>query len=191
MHKLPIAKHHIPAGAVTFKEGDAKTLLRMSGEFFVPDPVGGDLLSEMPSKKSIEATRRYWQFLMREGDRLLVAELGEHIVGRVFINLRDRQSADSQIKADLPTGIIERLKTIIEHCGIGQALIKNAESIIAAEGLAASEIGVHKDNQRAKRIYEQAGYMVLLNDYEERLPSFEGGYTARYAYPSYVLFKEL
>lgn len=45
--------------------------------------------------------------------------------------------------------------------------MKVAESFLKAEGFATAEIGVEKDNPRAKRLYERLGYQVVCDNIEE------------------------
>jgi GNAT superfamily N-acetyltransferase len=98
----------------------------------------------------------------------------------VYVDLLERQKPKSRIKVDKPTGIIERVRSVIEREGVGQALIYNAEALIVRAGLVAAEIGVKATNERARRMYEKAGYQVILNGHIELLPDFEGYSIFRY-----------
>lgn len=138
-----------------------------------------------------EVTRRFLKFLLSSGLLAVAAELDGRIVGISFIDLLARQKKDSKVRVDEPTGIIERVRSTIEHQGVGRALLANAEGIIAHHGLKVAEIGVKLTNLRAKRIYEEAGYKVQLVNHEEQLPDFEGYLIFRYEAPSNILYKRL
>jgi ribosomal protein S18 acetylase RimI-like enzyme len=175
-------------GIVHFREGTAEDIRQMSNFWFRSDLPGND---DDLTEEIIEVTRRYLLTLVEKGDILLVAELDGQMVGRLFINLKERQKEHSRIKVDHPTGIIERVKVSIEHQGIGRALIDNAELIILESGLSAAEMGVHESNVRALAIYEQLGYTTLLTNHEERTSLFEGFITYRYQGKTAILFKHL
>jgi GNAT superfamily N-acetyltransferase len=186
---FPVPSLAIKEGKVIFRRGSNQDIDDMDAPWFAPD-IEDDQTDET-SPEIIEGTRRYWKSLLKEGDILVVGELKKKLVGRVFINLTVRQSPRSAIKVDRPTGIIERLKVMIEHQGIGRALIKNAEEIIRSNGLSAAEIGVHESNERALNIYLEQGYSELVRKHHERSATFEGFMTFRYQRPTSVLFKYL
>ncbi len=186
---LAIPELKIRQGLVTFRLGKSSDIEGMSDEWFTSDIPSNE--DEALTTEIVEASRRYWQSLLEKGEFLIVAELENKLVGRVFVNITARQKTRSPIKVDHPTGIIERLKVSIEHQGIGRALIENAEEFIVASGLSAAEIGVHETNTRALTIYEDLGYISLVTGHEERSPSFEGFITFRYQKPTCVMFKYL
>ncbi|HEY9760406.1 MAG TPA: GNAT family N-acetyltransferase [Oculatellaceae cyanobacterium] len=185
---LAVPTLQIDRGIVHFKEGTVGDIQQMSNYWFTSDlPGSEDELTE----EIIEVTRQYLISLVEKGDILIIAELEGEMVGRLFINLKDRQKPNSRIKVDHPTGIIERVKVSIEHQGIGRALIANAELVILDSGLSASEMGVHEANTRALAIYESLGYTQLLSDHEERTALFHGFITYRYQGKTAILFKYL
>jgi GNAT superfamily N-acetyltransferase len=188
-HTLPVPSLAIKEGKVLFRRGTNQDIDDMDAPWFAPDIE--DEESEENTPEIIEGTRRYWKALLKSGDILVVGQLNKKLVGRVFVNLSVRQSPRSAIKVDHPTGIIERLKVMIEHQGIGRALIKNAEEVIRSNGLSAAEIGVHESNERALNIYLEQGYNELITQHHERSATFEGFMTFRYQRPTSVLFKYL
>ena len=178
----------IRQGTVLFREGTLNDIEAMDRQWFTSDLPGKD---DELTPEIIEASRRYWFSLLKNGDILIVGELEGDLVGRLFVNVKDRQSAKSQIRVDHPTGIIERVKVSIEHQGIGRALIENAEQLLLETGLSAAEMGVHQDNHRALAIYQRLGYKQLISNHEEPTAPFEGFITYRYQRPTAVLFKYL
>ena len=189
LQTLRVPSLAIKQGKVVFRRGSSQDIDDMDAPWFAPDIEDSD--SDENTPEIIEGTRRYWKSLLNGGDILLVGQLNNKLVGRVFVNLTVRQNAKSAIKVDRPTGIIERLKVMIEHQGIGRALIENAEEVIRSAGLSAAEIGVHESNVRAFNIYLDLGYNELVTKHHERSAAFEGFMTFRYQRPTSVLFKYL
>jgi len=189
LQKLPVSELRIAQGKVVFRVGNQKDIDKMEDFWFASDIPDDEPLDK--NQEIIETSKRYWSSLLQDGEILLLGKIDEQLVGRVFINLTERQKERSAIEVDRPTGIIERLKVSIEHQGIGRALIENAEHIIWQAGLSAAEIGVHQSNLRALNIYLSLGYTQLVSEHEERSTSFEGFLTFRYQRPTAVLFKFL
>jgi ribosomal protein S18 acetylase RimI-like enzyme len=51
-----------------------------------------------------------------------------------------------------------RVYPFLQGCGIGARLLRAAERAVRERGCAAAEVGVEKDNPRARRLYERLGY---------------------------------
>lgn len=185
---IPVPFHDTSLGRVRFKLASKGDIDKLSDVFLASDQ---PLQDGDPGPEIREVTRRFLKFLLSSGLMAVVAELEDRIVGIAFIDILARQKKDSKIKVERPTGIIERVRSTIEHQGVGRMLLANAEGLICHHGLEAAEIGVKLTNLRAKRIYEEAGYRVRLVNYEEQLPDFEGYLIFRYEAPSNILFKEL
>ncbi len=183
--KLVLPELQCTGGAVSFKLGTASEAANLPDPFFATDE--GDPLTEHES----EVMRRFLSHLVEQGSLLILAHKQESIVGMSFVDIKARQAPDTVIKTSQPAGIIERVRSLIEHQGIGQALLTNAEDLILQADLLVSEVGVSAKNLRARRIYERAGYVPRVFDAEERLPDFEGCPIYRYWRPNCILFKEL
>lgn len=183
--KLVLPELKCSGGPVSFKLGTASEAANLPEPFFATDE--GDLLTPL----ECEVMRRFLSHLVEQGSLLILAQKQEQTVGMSFVDIKARQAADSVIKTSQPAGIIERVRSLVEHQGIGQALLTNAEDLILQADLLVSEVGVSAKNLRARRIYERAGYVPRLFDAEERLPDFEGFPIYRYWRPNCILFKEL
>lgn len=190
---LPVAEHKTSRGIVKFRLAELNDIDRLSLEFLGSDSEPDD--APPPTEEYLDLTRRFFKHLINSGSVAIIGELvGEldcEIVAMAYVDLLERQKPKSRIKVDKPTGIIERVRSVIEREGVGQALLYNAEALIIRAGLVASEIGVKATNERARRMYEKAGYQVVLNGHIELLPDFEGYSIFRYEPPSQVMFKSL
>jgi ribosomal protein S18 acetylase RimI-like enzyme len=188
---LPVAEHKTSKGVVKFRVAELGDIDRLSLAFLGSDSEPDD--APPPTEEYLALTRRFFKHLITSGQIAIVGELGDdnEIVGMAYVDILERQKPKSRIKVDKPTGIIERVRSVIEREGVGQALLYNAEALIIRAGLVAAEIGVKATNERARRMYEKAGYQVVLNGHIELLPDFEGYSIFRYEPPSQVLFKSL
>jgi ribosomal protein S18 acetylase RimI-like enzyme len=92
---------------------------------------------------------------------MLVAEVNHFPVGQVWIDL-------TKLKTD-STGVLWALRVLppLQNLGIGSALIRSAESILTSRGYKLAELGIAKDNNGAKRLYERLGYRVIGDNIEE------------------------
>ena len=186
---LPVAEHKTSKGIVKFRLAELADIDRLSLAFLGSDSEPDD--APAPSEEFLDLTRRFFKHLINSGSVAIVGVLDDEIVAMVYVDLLERQKPKSRIKVDKPTGIIERVRSVIEREGVGQALLYNAEALIIRAGLVAAEIGVKATNERARRMYEKAGYQVILNGHIELLPDFEGYSIFRYEPPSQVMFKSL
>jgi ribosomal protein S18 acetylase RimI-like enzyme len=116
---------------------------------------------------------------------MLVAEANHFPVGQVWIDLTKR-GADS-------IGILWALRVFIpyQNLGIGTRLIVSAESILKAKGFRTSQIGVEKDNPRARRLYERMGYQVIRDNIEEWDYTPPGGDAVHFTSDGWILHKSL
>jgi len=186
---LPLAEHQTTQGVVKFKVASLSDIDRLSETFLGSDNEPID--AEPASEEFLALTRRFFKHLISEGAVAIIGEKDSEIVGLSFVDLLERQKEKTRIRCDRPTGIIERVRSVIEGQGVGRALLQNCEALIVRAGLEAAEIGVKATNHRAREIYERAGYQVVLNGHVERLPDFEGYSIFRYEPPSQVMFKSL
>lgn len=180
--------HDTSLGRVQFKLARKVDIDNLADVFLIADQPN---YNEEPDIEIREVTRRFLKFILTGGLLAVAAELDGKIVGITFVDLLARQRQDSKLRVDKPTGIIERVRSTIEHQGLGRALLANAEGLISQHGLKSAEIGVKLTNLRARRIYEEAGYRVKLVNHEEQLPDFEGYLIYRYEAPSNILYKDL
>ncbi|CAN5600091.1 hypothetical protein BH11CYA1_BH11CYA1_28560 [soil metagenome] len=186
---LPVAEHKTSKGIVKFRVAEIGDIDRLSLAFLGSDSEPDD--APPPTEEYLALTRRFFKHLINSGQIAIIGELNDEIVGMVYVDILERQKPKSRIRVDKPTGIIERVRSVIEREGVGQALLYNAEALIIRAGLVASEIGVKATNERARKMYERAGYQVVLDGHIELLPDFEGYSIFRYEPPSQVMFKSL
>ncbi len=191
---LPLAEHKTTQGVVKFRVATLSDIDRLGETFLGSDNEPAD--AEPATEEFLALTRRFFKHLINDGAVAIIGEkdsesAGSEIVGLSFVDLLERQKEKTRIRCDRPTGIIERVRSVIEGQGVGRALLTNCEALIVRAGLEAAEIGVKATNHRARKIYERAGYQIVLNGHVERLPDFEGYSIFRYEPPSQVMFKSL
>jgi ribosomal protein S18 acetylase RimI-like enzyme len=92
---------------------------------------------------------------------MLVAELNGFPAGQLWIDFVRHAAAS--------VGSIWALRVLppLQRTGIGTQLLAAAETVIRERGRAAAEIGVEKDNPRARCLYERVGYHLVREEYEE------------------------
>ena len=92
---------------------------------------------------------------------MLVAEVNHFPVGQVWIDL-------TKLKND-SIGVLWALRVLppLQNLGIGTSLIRSAESLLSGHGYNIAELGVAKDNNGAKRLYERLGYRVVGDNIEK------------------------
>ncbi len=196
---LPLAEHTTTQGVVRFRIATLSDIDRLGETFLGSDNEPAD--AEPATEEFLALTRRFFKHLIKDGAVAIIGEKdselksseleSSEIVGMSFVDLLERQKEKTRIRCDRPTGIIERVRSVIEGQGVGRALLTNCEALIVRAGLEAAEIGVKATNHRARKIYERAGYQIVLNGHVERLPDFEGYSIFRYEPPSQVMFKSL
>jgi len=186
---LPLAEHNTSRGVITFRVALLDDIDRLGETFLGSDNEPED--AEPSNQEFLALTRRFFKHLINDGAVAIIGEKDSEIVGLSYVDLLERQKAKTRIRCDRPTGIIERVRSVIEGEGVGRALLHNCEALIVRAGLEAAEIGVKATNHRAKKIYERAGYQIVLEGHVERMPDFEGYSIFRYEPPSQVMFKSL
>lgn len=97
---------------------------------------------------------------------MLLAEAGGFPIGQVWINLIAR----STVGAGALWAV--RVFPAVQNLGIGARLIAAAEQVLREKGFSAVELGVERDNPRARRFYERLGYRAA------ETVQGEWGYTA-------------
>jgi ribosomal protein S18 acetylase RimI-like enzyme len=106
----------------------------------------------------------------QRGERLmLLADLNGFPVGQIFVLLNQRVNfwqAMTGYKAPEQRGYLYALRVMdhLQGMGIGTHLIVEAERLMFENGSNWSTISVAKDNPRAKKLYENLGYQVYLED---------------------------
>ena len=92
---------------------------------------------------------------------MLVAEVNLFPVGQIWIDLTKRKIDSIGVLCAL------RVMPSLHNLGIGSALIRSAESILQSKGYRVAELGVEKNNDHAKRLYEWFAYRVVGDNIEE------------------------
>lgn len=123
--------------------------------------------------RCLEWDREMWAFRelfeqayqeMLQGRRLmLVADVGGHPVGRLFVHL----SAGNWVYADGSTrAYLYSLHVMgpLQGRGIGTRLIQAAEQELCQRGFQWATIAVAVENDGARRLYERLGYTVFRRD---------------------------
>ena len=108
---------------------------------------------------SVERRRAYWTDVLsdiRGGGAVWVAESSGRVVG--FVNVQHHEADDSSPAR----GEIAALYVLPEHwsTGLGRALLEAAVTTLRAAGLGTATLCVLRDNGRARRFYERAGWRV-------------------------------
>lgn len=101
---------------------------------------------------------------VERGTRLmLVAVVGEQVVGQVFVQLR---SSEPEFANAGRRGYLYSLRVRPEWRGhgLGSQLIAAAEAELLARGYGEAAISAGKDNLGARRLYERLGYRVFKDD---------------------------
>lgn len=138
--------------------------------------------------------RRVYQRAMeeaRQGRRLLfVAEIGEEIVGQIFVQFSRHRSRKS---GRVSTGYLQsfRIKPPFRNHGIGTRLIRRAEEELMERGYKRAIIAVAQDNQDARRLYERNGYSIFRDDPGEWSFIDDQGMPQYVSEPAYLMEKEL
>src|SRR5260221_570268 len=83
--------------------------------------------------------------------------------GLIFMHF---ESADNFSAPYSKRGYLYSLRVLdaFQGCGIGTALLYEAESILAERNYASISIACAKNNPGARRLYERAGYRVFMED---------------------------
>lgn len=111
--------------------------------------------------------RRLYQEAMQEARKgkraILVAEVGDLIVGQLFVNFHStwRKSYFGQ-----RTGYLHsfRVKPDFRNQGVGRTLIAQGERILKQRGFNKAVISVAQTNEAALRLYKSLGFEVIRED---------------------------
>lgn len=108
-----------------------------------------------------EIIREAYRMQERGENLMLVAEANGFPVAQAWINLVAR--------ASLGAGLLWAVRVFpaLRGMGIGSRLLSAAEEALRRRGVAHADIGVEKENEGARRLYERVGYRVLGEEYEE------------------------
>lgn len=92
-----------------------------------------------------------------------------------------------------PVGLLwaVRVFPVFQGMGIGTRLLREAEREMQARGVREAEIGVEKDNEAARRLYERLGYRVVAEVREEYEFTPPGGERVRAYADQWMLRKPL
>ncbi|MFP4633987.1 MAG: GNAT family N-acetyltransferase [Candidatus Aenigmatarchaeota archaeon] len=108
------------------------------------------------------------------GDHPYITSPGENPEDRQFFLLKD---GDETVGCGYIRTFMEKIGNIgavfVEERrrgeGLGKFLLEELEKRLKEEGAAISVIGVHKENQRVKELWEEAGYHVLVESLGENV----------------------
>ncbi|HET7009559.1 MAG TPA: GNAT family N-acetyltransferase [Anaerolineales bacterium] len=98
----------------------------------------------------------------RRGERaLLVADVEGQIVGQLFVQFEGTLLSQADT-----TGYLYafRVRPPFRNQGIGTALVREGEALLARQGLQRAVIAVARDNEPALRLYERLGYVRFGED---------------------------
>jgi ribosomal protein S18 acetylase RimI-like enzyme len=92
---------------------------------------------------------------------MLVAAINHFPVGQLWIDLVKQ--------SEKCTGVLWSFRVLppFQGLGLGSRLLVSAEKVLKEKGFRIAEIGVEKDNERARRLYERKGYRVVKENVEE------------------------
>lgn len=124
--------------------------------FYVPvgsEPFSKDII-DMPEH------RIYFEdFYSKKDDVALVAEIGEEIVGCVWVRVMEDYG---HINDDYPSLSISVFKDY-QNYGIGNALMKEMIKVLHEKGYPGVSLSVQKENY-ASKLYEKLGFEVYQNN---------------------------
>lgn len=121
---------------------------------------------------------------------MLLADVNGWPIGQVFVQL---ESLDESLAHLGRRGYLYSLRVMdhLQRCGIGSALVREAESILNSEGYSSVSIAAAKDNPGARRLYERLGYRVFMEDSGRWSYIDHEGRTRHVMEPCWVLEKNL
>jgi ribosomal protein S18 acetylase RimI-like enzyme len=111
--------------------------------------------------------RRAYSYAMTESKKgrrlLLVADVGETIIGQIFVQLKITSSMG---KGEGPAAYLYafRVKPEYQNQGIGMQLLQEAEELCRSRGLRRLLISVSRSNPGARRLYERFGFVYVAED---------------------------
>ncbi|KUL38996.1 GNAT family N-acetyltransferase [Actinoplanes awajinensis] len=125
---------------------------------------------------------------------LLLALVGEGLAGHLF--LRFAPPEEPELRDGLPgVPLLQHLRVMERHqrSGVARRLLAEAENRLRALGHGRVALGVHPDNHRAIRLYEDLSFTAWrdrhLATFREHV--LEDGNTVRVQEPCLVLVKQL
>jgi len=121
---------------------------------------------------------------------MLLADVNGWPIGQIFVQL---ESLDDSLVSLGRRGYLYSLRVMehLQRCGIGTALIHEAESILSSEGYGSVSIAAAKENPGARRLYERLGYRVFMEDSGRWSYIDHEGRTRHVMEPCWVLEKNL
>jgi ribosomal protein S18 acetylase RimI-like enzyme len=116
---------------------------------------------------------------------MLIAFANGSPVGQAWIELA--------VRADEGAGLLwaVRVHPVLQGLGLGARLLEAAERALRERGFAWAEIGVEKDNPRARALYERVGYRLHRELREEYGYTPPGGQPVRHVIDQWMLRKDL
>jgi ribosomal protein S18 acetylase RimI-like enzyme len=138
--------------------------------------------------------RRLYRRAMNEAKQgrriLLVAEYEGRIVGQIFIQLQSRggRLADGDTSGYL---YAFRVRPEFRSQGIGSLLLSSAEQELRERNFQRAVIAVAKDNERARRMYENHDYQFMADDPGDWSYIDHEGNLRRVSEPAEIMQKQL
>jgi GNAT superfamily N-acetyltransferase len=116
---------------------------------------------------------------------MLVADHDGFPLGQIWIDLVQR-AAES-------TAVLWALRVLepVQSAGIGRRLLAAAERVAHDAGFEVAEIGVERDNPRARRWYERSGYACTRGEVTEQTYVAPDGTSSRHVFDQTILQKAL
>jgi len=138
--------------------------------------------------------RRLFRRAIDEAERgrrvLLLAEIGDQVVGQIFVQLMTRATFSTP-RASSGYLYAFRVKPPYRNRGVGSHLLHAAEDNLESQGFRRAVISVAKRNLAAKRLYERAGYVVFTVDPGEWSYLDHEGQLRQVLEPAFVMEKWL
>jgi ribosomal protein S18 acetylase RimI-like enzyme len=130
---------------------------------------------------------------MQAGSRLLLVMVDlakDDIVGQIFLQF---SSSDARFADGRGRGYLYalRMKPHYRRQGLGTKLIRTAEDALRSMGMRVVSIGVAKDNEGARALYERLGYSVLADLPGEWSYIDHLGHTQKVLEPAWLMEKRL
>jgi ribosomal protein S18 acetylase RimI-like enzyme len=85
----------------------------------------------------------------------MVCEINNFPVGQLWVDFKKSKQPE--------TGHLWAFRVLdpFQGIGIGRRMLKSAENVLLSKGFRYAEMGVEKNNLRAKKLYEQFGYVTF------------------------------
>lgn len=132
-----------------------------------------------------EIIKQTFQKFINGTNYFLIAEFNNFPIGQVWIDFKKKEKRS--------TGIIWALRVLepFQGLGIGKRMLSHSEGKIWKRGLRNSELNVEKSNTRARKLYENCGYLVTGEEINESSYTNPNNELINYVSEQWIMDKKL